>query len=186
MPSRTSYVALLRGINVGGKNKLPMADLAAMFSAAGCGGVRTYIQSGNVVFEASAKVAGALPGAVGRAIEAGFGYRVPVILRTADELGAVVRSNPFLAKGGEPEVLHVAFLSAEPGPARVAALDHGRSPPDEMAVLGREVYLRLPNGAARTKLTNAYFDSTLAATSTVRNWRTVEKLAEMAKGGGGS
>jgi uncharacterized protein (DUF1697 family) len=153
-----------------------------MFSAAGCARVRTYIQSGNVVFEASAKIAGALPGVVERAIATGFGLRVPVLLRTAEELGAVVRENPFLAKSAEPEGLHVAFLSAEPTAARVAALDHGRSLPDEMAVLGREVYLRLPNGVARTKLTNAYLDSALAATSTVRNWRTVEKLAQMSSG----
>jgi uncharacterized protein (DUF1697 family) len=182
MASRTSYVALLRGINVGGKNKLPMADLAAMFTAAGCSGVRTYIQSGNVVFEAPAAVAGAVSGEVGRAIEAGFGYRIPVILRTAEELGAVLRNNPFLAAGADPQTLHVTFLSAEPLPARVAALDPGRSPPDELVVQGREIYLRCPNGYGNTKLTNAYFDAKLAATTTVRNWQTVEKLAEMAKG----
>ena len=182
MGTRTRYVALLRGINVGGKNKLPMTDLAAMFTAAGCAAVRTYIQSGNVVFEASPAVAGALPGEVGRAIEAGFGHRVPVILRTAEELGAVLRGNPFLAAGAVPDALHVAFLSAEPLPARVAALDPGRSPPDELVVRGREIYLRLPNGVARTRLTNAYLDATLAATTTVRSWRTVEKLVELASG----
>jgi uncharacterized protein (DUF1697 family) len=182
MGSRASYVALLRGINVGGKNKLPMTDLSAMFSAAGGAAVRTYIQSGNVVFEASTAAAGALPGKVERAIEAGFGYRVPVILRSAEDLGAVLRENPFLAGGADPGVLHVAFLSAEPLPARVAALDPARSPPDDFLVRGREIYLRCPNGYGNTKLTNAYFDAKLGATSTVRNWRTVEKLVDMAKG----
>ncbi len=180
MDRRNRYVALLRGINVGGKNKLPMKDLAAMFTAAGGHEVRTLIQSGNVVFEADAKAAGALPGKVGRAIEAGFGYRIPVIVRTAVELGAVLRGNPFLAGGADPEVLHVVFVSAEPLAARVAALDPHRSPPDELAVRGSEIYLKCPTGFARTRFTNAYLDATFAATTTVRNWRTVEKLAAMA------
>ena len=87
------------------------------------------------------------------------------------------------AKGADPDVLHVVFLAGAAAPARVAALDPARSPPDELAVSGREIYLRCPNGMARTKITNAWLDATLATTSTLRNWRTVQKLAEMAAGG---
>jgi uncharacterized protein (DUF1697 family) len=76
-------------------------------------------------------------------------------------------------------MLHVAFLAATPGPSKIAALDPNRSPPDEFAVHGREIYLRLPNGVARTKLTNAHFDSKLGTTSTLRNWRTVVKLVDL-------
>jgi uncharacterized protein (DUF1697 family) len=173
------HVALLRGINVGGKNKLPMKDLAAMFSDCGCEGVETYIQSGNVVFEARAAIAERVPAALGGAILERFGYRVPVVIRTAGELAAAARGNPFLAAGHDPDSLHVAFLANLPPKARAASLDVRRSPPDEFVFRGREVYLRLPNGVARTKLTNAYFDSTLGTTSTLRNWRTVGKLVEL-------
>src|SRR5438105_5723824 len=93
------HVALLRGINVGGKNKLPMSDLVAMFADAGCADVRSYIQSGNVVFRASAEHAARVPALVGAAIAERFGFRVPVVLRTADELREVSAHNPFLAAG---------------------------------------------------------------------------------------
>ena len=173
----STHVALLRGLNVGGKNRLPMHELAALFEAAGCGAVRTYIQSGNVVFQAPAALARTLPARVSAAILKAHGHRVPVVLRTAEELRAVGRGNPF---PDSPEILHVAFLAGWPSAAAVAALDPGRSPPDELEVRGRELYLRLPNGVARTKLTNAYLDRTLGTTSTLRNWRTVLALVELA------
>jgi uncharacterized protein (DUF1697 family) len=173
------YVALLRGINVGGKNKLPMKELAAMFSAAGCEGVVTYIQSGNVVFKARPAVAAKVPAAVASAILARRGYRIPVVARSADEVRDVAARNPFLAAGHDPGTLHVAFLADKPKPAAVASLDAGRSPPDEFVVRGREIYLRLPHGVAPSKLTNAYFDSALGTTSTMRNWRTVLRLLEL-------
>ena len=176
------YVALLRGVNVGGKNKLPMKDLAGMFGDAGCTGVVTYIQSGNAVFRASDACAARVPAAIAKTIADRLGFRPSVVLRTAAELRAVVRGNPFLRGGASAEIdfLHVMFLADRPSAAAVAALDPKRSPPDEFRVVGREVYLRLPNGAGRTKLTNAYVEAKLATTSTMRNWRTVMKLAEMA------
>jgi uncharacterized protein (DUF1697 family) len=174
-----TFVALLRGINVGGKNKLPMKDLVAMFERAGADEARHYIQSGNVVFRAEATVAARLPGLVAREIERRFGFRVPVLLRSGDELHAAARANPLLDAGADPATLHVMFLEHAPGKKEVAALDPGRSPPDSFSLVGREVYLCCPNGMARTKLTNAYFDSALRTTSTARNWRTVLKLVEM-------
>src|SRR5271163_4473886 len=92
---RETHVALLRGINVGGKNKLPMADLSALFTGAGCAGVQTYIQSGNVVFDAPAAVADGLPVRIQQAITDRFGYRIPVVMRTAGDLAAISRGNPF-------------------------------------------------------------------------------------------
>jgi uncharacterized protein (DUF1697 family) len=174
-------VALLRGINVGGKNKLPMADLSAMFTGAGCAGVQTYIQSGNVVFDAPAALADGLPVRIQQAIADRFGYRIPVVMRTAGELAAIFRENPFLAGGADPDTLHVVFVAGTPEASRVAALDPHRSPPDELLARGREIYLRCPNGFARTRITSAYLDTTLATTTTVRNWRTVEKLAQLAR-----
>jgi uncharacterized protein (DUF1697 family) len=169
-------LALLRGINVGGKNKLPMRDLSALFVEAGCENVRTFIQSGNVIFTASASVAARLAAVIAAQISERFGYRTPVILRTAQQLRDVVLNNPF--PHGE-EGLHVMFLADRPAEAKVAALDPDRSPPDVFVVRGQEIYLQLPNGAARSKLTNAWFDSKLTTISTFRNWRTVTKLLEM-------
>jgi uncharacterized protein (DUF1697 family) len=173
------HVALLRGINVGGKNLLPMKDLAAMFVAAECADVVTYIQSGNVVFRAEGKVVAGLGAEIANQIETRFGLRVPVVLRTAAEINAVIRGNPFLKAGVSEETLHVCFLADQPGKDLVAGLDAGRSAPDVFAVVGREIYMQLVNGVSGTKLTNAYFDSKLKTVSTIRNWRTVLKLAEM-------
>src|SRR6266508_1263889 len=187
MPGSTNqpaHVALLRGINLGGRNKLPMKDLAALFAKAGCADVRTYIQSGNVVFRASEQVAARVPEQVRAAIEERFGLQVPVVLRTAEELRAASEHNPFLANGPDgvdTAALHVMFLDDEPTDERAAALDPERSPGDAFALRGREIYLHCPNGLARTKLTNDYFDRKLATTSTVRNWNTVLRLLEMAQ-----
>ena len=173
------HIALLRGINVSGKNMLPMPELTKIFATAGCGDVKTYIQSGNVVFCARDGVVDKLAGLITQQIEERFGCKVPLVLRTAAELGEVVRSNPFLKAGAAEESLHVYFLAGMPTAGDVAGLDAGRSAPDAFAVIGREIYLQLPNGMGRTKLTNAYFDSKLKTVSTARNWRTVSKLLEM-------
>ena len=173
------YVALLRGVNVGGKNQLPMRDLAAMFVNAGCAQVRTYIQSGNVVFSAQERRRDKLPKLLAKTIEERFGFRTPVILRTRKQLGDAIQSNPFVTAGVDEKALHVFFLSDLPDAAGIGKLDPERSPPDAFRVVAREVFVHLPNGMARTKLTNAYFDTKLRVTSTARNWRTVLKLYEM-------
>ena len=171
------HVALLRGINVGGKNKLPMKELAALFREAGCEDVRTYIQSGNVLFRAGATLAGAIPSLISASIQERFGYHIPVVTRAAADLRATVEANPFAA--AEADKLLVLFLADAPAAEQVDALDPDRSPGDEFVVVGREVFLHCPNGFARSKLTNSYFDSALSTTSTGRNWRTVGKLLEL-------
>jgi uncharacterized protein (DUF1697 family) len=177
----TTFVALLRGINVGGKNKLPMKDLVALFERAGARDVQHYIQSGNVVFAAAE--GDRIAESVRRGIERDHGLKVPLVLRTAAEMRSVLRTNPFLdAPDADPKPLHVAFLADKPAKERASLLDPQRSVPDAFVLRGRDLYLRLPNGVARSKLTNAYFDTTLRTTSTVRNWATVERLAEMAGG----
>lgn len=156
-----------------------MKDLESMFSAAGCRSVTTYIQSGNVVFEASPALAKRLPALIENAIAERFGFQIPVVTRMGQELRAIVRGNPFLKRGAGIETLHVAFLGERPAAADVKALDTDRSPPDAFVVRGREIYLHCPNGYGRSKLTNAYFDSRLGTTSTVRNWRTVVTLVDL-------
>jgi uncharacterized protein (DUF1697 family) len=175
------HVALLRGINVGGKNVLPMKTLVAMFERAGARNARTYIQSGNVVFDASEKVAARIASAIETAIAKEAGLSVPVVMRSAIELEATVKANPFLARGEAADAVLVMFLARVPDAKALATLDPQRSPGDEFVVVGRDVHLFLPNGVGRTKLTNAWFDSKLATVSTGRNWRTVLELLEMTR-----
>ena len=151
-----------------------------MFREAGCDDVRTYIQSGNVVFRADPALAENIPSLISASILSRFGYRVPVVTRTAYELQEIVQANPFAEAGAEANRLLVLFLAELPDRAHVEALDPNRSPGDEFAVVGREVFLHCPNGVARSKLTNTYFDSRLSTTSTGRNWRTAKKLLALA------
>ncbi len=175
------YVALLRGVNVGGKNVVPMKDLAALFAREGCEKVRTYIQSGNVIFDAEPETLRGLPDRISQRILGRFGCKSPVVLRSTAELRDVIYNNPYMAQGtAQEEMLHVFFLAYVPTALAVAQLDHQRSPPDTFHVHGKEIYVQLPRGVAYTKLTNAYFDSNLGTVSTCRNWRTVRKLAELA------
>jgi uncharacterized protein (DUF1697 family) len=176
------YIALLRGINVGGKNKLAMRDLVRMFANNGCREVRTFIQSGNVIFRTEAEVVDLLPDRISQEITKSCKYRTSLILRSEAELESVVCNNPFLERGLPEDNLHVLFLADMPRPSAVNLLDPDRSPPDEFVVRQKEIYLKLPNGAGRTRLTNAYFDLRLATTSTGRNWRTITKLLQLAKG----
>jgi uncharacterized protein (DUF1697 family) len=171
------HLALLRGINVGGKAKLPMKELSAIFATTGATNVRTFIQSGNVIFEAAApeKVAAAVTLEIARI----YSYPGRIVLRTAAELKTAYKANPFANAGAPLETLHVYFLADKPDPAAVKSLDPDRSPGDSFAIRNREIYLHLPNGMARTKLTNAWFDSKLKTVSTARNWNTVAKLVEL-------
>jgi uncharacterized protein (DUF1697 family) len=178
---KSTYVALLRGINVGGKNRITMANLTAVFGAAGGSDVRTYIQSGNVVLTADAKTASKLCDAVAARLERDFDLRTPVVLRTSRELAETVERNPFFARGHTADTAHVMFLADVPSAAAAAALDAKRSPPDAFELVGRDLYLSCPNGLGKSKLTNAYFDSKLKTVSTCRNWRTVLALLEMTK-----
>lgn len=175
------HVAWLRGINVGGKNSLPMATLVELCAAAGATDVRTYIQSGNVVARIPPRKLTRFATTLEAAIVDAVGFEAPVILRSVAALQAAVRDNPYLARGVSADQLHLGFVRDRPTAARVAALDHDRSPPDAFTVKGDHVYLHLPNGVGRSKLTNAYFDRALGTITTVRNWRTVLAVLELAR-----
>lgn len=167
------YLALLRGLNVGGKNRVPMAQLREVFVRLGYTEVTTFIQSGNVIFGAETGVSHA---ALEAAVTDRFAIAIAVQLRQPAEVSRVVRDNPFV--GADPAALHVAFLAARPPTDRLLGLDADRFPPDRCAVRGQEVYLHLPNGLGRSKLP-AYLDRQLRVQSTVRNWNTVTALAEL-------
>ncbi len=170
-----TFVALLRGINVGGRRSVPMAGLRDLFAEAGARDVRTYIQSGNVVF-GHTKAADALRHDLERRIEAATGHEVTVVLRTARQLATVVAHNPF--PDAKPSTLHVGFLNDRPAKAAITAVDPARFAPEAMVVVGRELYLHLPNGMGRAKLPPAL--AKLRTPITVRNWKTVTTLADMA------
>ena len=172
------YVALLRGINVGGKNKLPMKDLAEFFAKSGCSDVKTYIQSGNIVFTAPTNLCDGLGEKVSKQIEKRFGHKPPIILRSQQQMLEIVRNNPFLEPGVDPKSLCVMFLADKPSAQQIAKLDPDRSPGDEFFVRGQDIYMRVKS-MAETKLTNAFFDSKLKTISTARNWRTTVTLLEM-------
>lgn len=176
------WAVFLRGVNVGGKHKLPMAELRAFIGELGAREVRTYLQSGNAVFLAGEAQAVRIEAGFDERSEARFGFPVPALLRSAPELRRVLADNPFLAAGADEKALHVLLLRHPPAPDAVAALDPARSPPDAFAVRGRSVYLYLPGGVARTRLSNAYVDRTLGTTSTGRNWRTLRAVAALLDG----
>lgn len=177
MPSR--HVALLRGINVGGHNRVPMATLRELFVDAGAAAVTTYIQSGNVVFEAPAKRAGPIATQVRAAIARELGLEIPLVVRSAKAIAGVARAHPFAELVAEPKYLMVAFLDATPSAAKVAGLDPTRSSVDRFEVRGPDVYLAFPNGSGRSKLDPAWLDRSLGVVSTWRNWLTVQKLAAL-------
>ncbi|HKY77144.1 MAG TPA: DUF1697 domain-containing protein [Acidimicrobiia bacterium] len=171
------YVALLRGINVGGKTKIAMAALRDTCASVGCEDVATYIQSGNVVLE-SKLTADKLRAALEEAIAKDFGFNPAVMIRTAKEISAVVDRNPYA--GTDDKTLHVGFLHAAPNAATKKCLAAIDCAPEEVTPVGRDLYLHLPNGMGRAALPVQMERCLRPTPVTVRNWRTVTKLVELA------
>ena len=170
------YVALLRGINVGGKAMVPMAALRETCASVGCEDVVTYIQSGNVVLR-SARRADRLQAALEAAIAERFGFEPAVMVRTGREMAAVVARNPFA--GADEKYLHVGFLHGAPDPATEHCLGAIDCDPEQVTVVGRELYLHLPHGMGRAALPVKMERCLRPSPVTVRNWRTVTKLVEL-------
>ena len=182
MAIMTTYVALLRGINVGGRTKVGMDELRRLFVALGHPEVKTYLQSGNVIFRSTVEEASRLAGEIEGRIGRDLGVTVTVLLRTKDDLAQVVANNPFLGRETDDAKLHETFLADAPERERVARLETPAGEPDELALVGREVYLHCPHGYGRTKLNNAYIERRLGVAATTRNWRTVTALYDLVSG----
>jgi uncharacterized protein (DUF1697 family) len=170
------WVALLRAINLAGRNKVPMAGLRAAFETVGCTDVRTHIQSGNVVFRARSTSATALRRRLERAVGEHCGVTSTVVLRTWPELRRTAESHPF---GADTSRSAVTFLADEPPAAAVRRLRQLDIAPDEAKVIGRDVHIHYPHGIQGSRLTGALLERTLGVEGTNRNWRTVARLAEL-------
>ncbi len=171
-------VALLRGVNVGGRNRLAMADLRAIAAARGYERVRTYIQSGNLVLWAPEGAPEDVAARLEEAIAAQTGLASAVVVRTAHELASVVERNPYHKRGEDPSHLHVVFLNRA-AEASIPLEDLDAYAPEEAVAIGREIYLFLPSGMGRSKLATDLARQKGPA-GTTRNWRTVTTLLEMA------
>lgn len=169
------YLALLRGINLGSRNRVVMGELREMFAAMGHGDVATHLQTGNVLFTASGPAA-PLAADIERRLASELGVTVTVLLRSKSELGKVVARNPLAADVADPSKLHVTFLADSPDRGRDEKLAALCAPDEAYAVLGREVYLHCPNGYGRTKLSNANLEKRLGVPATTRSWKVVNTL----------
>jgi len=174
-----TYVTLLRAVNVG-KTWVPMEELRELFGTLGFQDVRTYIQSGNVVFKTGASRS-KCAAAIGKALGERLPTPIQFILKSSDELAAIVAANPFVSEPSiDPAKLHATFLSAAPAKTAWEKLSAIRAGDDRFHACGSEIFLHCPNGYGNTKLSNQTIERALAVPATTRNWKTVNKLLEMA------
>ena len=174
-----TYVVLLRGINLGRRNRIAMPELRAALEDAGFEKVRSHLQSGNVVLDSGAKAA-SVARTCEQVIEDRFGLEIPVVLRTRAELGAVVKRNPLGKVATEPKRYQVSFLSAKLPAKVLRELEAVAAPGERVVAVGREVYAWHPTTIARSKLWAKLAGDSLGVTATSRNWVTVEALHELA------
>lgn len=172
------YVAFLRGINVGGKTSIKMEKLREVFSSLGFENVKTYIQSGNVIFESietnDAKIAAEIEAAIEREF-----FKTPVMVRSIEEIKNAVENNPFAKEAFEDKLFHLVFLSEKLSDEKVEMLLSNNCDAEKFAVRNREVYCLIRDGAANSLLGKKYIDNKLKTPATARNWRTINKILEL-------
>ena len=176
-----TYISLLRGINVSGQKKMPMAALKSLYESLGFAHVETYVQSGNVIFDTGQPDASKLAALIEAQIERTFGYAVSVLVRDARDFQRIVHGNPFVnERNADSGKLYVTFLYAAPPETKLNHLIAPNAGADEFRVGDREIFLFCPNGYGRTKLSNSFFERKLNVSATTRNWKTVNALHTMA------
>ncbi len=173
-----NYIALLRGINVSGANKVPMADLRAMLTGLGFDNVQTYIQSGNAVFSAVGDES-TLRRGIEAAFIAQFGFAVPILVISSEALLAAIAANPFAHTLDDPTKLHLGFMADEPSTEAVKLLKTKPHAGEEWQIIGRCFYFHTPVGMGTSKLF-PFIERTLKVAVTFRNWRTAEAVRGMA------
>lgn len=174
------YIAMLRGVNVTGHKPIKMDRLRASFDSLGFGDVKTYVQSGNVVFKAAKTSEASFTEKIAKKIFDDFGHSVPVLVRTPAELEAILKC-PFTKLPGIDEGrLHVTFLSEAAPKSAEGSLIPLAAPADRFFINGREIYFYCPDGYGNTKFSNNAIEKKLSVQATTRNWRTVNALFQMA------
>lgn len=175
-------ISMLRGVNVGGHHKIKMDALRGLYESLKPRDAQTYIQSGNVVCRTEEQDLALLAQRIENAIERGFDFRPGAILRTSSDLREVIASNPFRTRRGiDPSKLVVIFLASDPGPEARDKVRRITADPEELRMVGRELYIYFPNGMGRSKLSPAVIEKMLKTPGTGRNWNTVRKLLEIAE-----
>jgi len=174
------YIALLKGINVGGNNILPMTELVAVFEGLGLSNIKTYIQSGNVVFQCKQINSIELSQEICAAIKKRCGFVVHIFILEANDLKNTIASNPFPAAEAEPNMLHLFFLSSLPENPDWKTLESAKKDSEQFRLIDKVLYLYAPEGIGRSKLAMKV-ERALGVTATARNWRTAKKLMEMMK-----
>jgi len=177
-----TYIAILRGINVSGQKIIKMAELRDHLSSLGFTNLTTYIQSGNIVFQYDAKGNSVLENKIHQNIKANYGFDVPIIVRTKEEWQKVVDNFPYNIDELDIKRIAVTFLKEEPSQFQEDEFDKFKTLNDEMVYIGKEIYLHIPDGFGKSKLTNNIMERKLKVSATTRNWKTTQKLLEMAKG----
>lgn len=174
-----TWIALFRGINVGGHHILPMKELVAELEDLGLASVRTYIQSGNVVFESASRSAAALSKKIADRVDENHGFRPAVLVMRAADLARAMDRNPFPEGEPEPKTLHLSFLVSKPSEPDLDALEAARSPTERFVLIDSVFYLHAPDGIGSSRLATVV-EKALGVSATARNWRTVRKLRELA------
>ncbi len=174
------YAAILRGINVGGKRKVLMVDLKQLLQKYGFQNVQTYIQSGNVIFDWNGNETNEqLATKIKERLLEKYGFEVPVLVRTADQIKEAIATNPYVKSKKPIENLHLTFLQTIPEKDRLAEISTYDYPPDMCQIIDGNVFVCCANGYSASKYTNQFFEKKLKVAATTRNWKTVLKLAEL-------
>jgi uncharacterized protein (DUF1697 family) len=173
----TTYISMLRAINVGGQKKIAMEALRGLYAGLGFNNVQIYVQSGNVVFDSAEPEAAVLVGQIETQIEQSFGFSVLVFVRSAPYFQRIIAANPFVKAGADITKLHVTFLYS---PADLNSLSLPAASDDQFAPSEQAVYLLCPNGYGKTRLSNDFFERKLKVPATTRNWNTVNALSQLA------
>ena len=177
-----TYISILRGINVSGQKMIKMPELLKMYEALKFNNVKTYIQSGNVIFQTEKITCQDLEKNISKKIATDFHFEIPVLVKEKTELIVILKNNPFVNKRKEDVTkLHVTFLSQEPDQANLEKIKNGQYNGDEFILFGKTIYLFCPNGYGRTKLTNNFFENKLKMVATTRNWNTINQVVEIAE-----
>lgn len=178
----TTHVALLRGINVGGHKSVAMADLRGFMEELGFDGVRSLLQTGNLVFRSDARTSAGLEHMLETQAAKRLDLHTAFIARTATELQTIIARNPFDHEAAaDPGHLVVMFLKDAPRPAAVKALQVAIKGPEIVRAYGKQLYIVYPDGIGRSRLTIKLIEDTLGTRGTARNWNTVQKLAALVK-----